>query len=150
MKKISLFIVSILLIIPFAVNAAENPSVKSLEAKANDSTITYNGTMEDGSHAVMCKLYKGDEEVDLLSSAVDNNNFEGEFTVTEKGDYKVYCANYEGGAITTADVTVSKVEEDNKSNPKTFDAIVIFISILVVSIIGFVVTIALKKRKINC
>ena len=155
MKKLSLFLVSILLIIPFAVKAA-SPSVKTLDATVDSSTIKYSGTMEDGSYAVMCKLYKGDDEIDLLSSAVDNNKFEGEFTVSSKGEYKIHCANYEGGEIKNITVSVdvesdkASSKEDNKSNPKTGDKVMIFVSMLVVSIIGFGITVVLKKRKINC
>lgn len=175
MKKISLFVISILLIVPMSVLAAEI-NVKTLKATATGTTINYNGTMEDGSYAVMCKLYKDDEELDLLSSAVENNSFEGSFTAPSSGEYKVYCANYEGGEIKSVDVTVknnktetveettteevktddvvatktSVKEEDKKSNPKTYDGIMIFVSLLVVAIIGFTVTVFLKKRKVNC
>lgn len=163
MKKISLFIISILLIVPMSVLAAEI-NVKTLKATATGTTINYNGTMEDGSYAVMCKLYKGDEELDLLSSAVENNSFEGSFTAPSNGEYKVVCANYEGGEIKSVDVTVgseeeattdvvatkTSVKEDKKSNPKTYDGIMAFVTMLVIAIVGFTVTVFLKKRKTNC
>lgn len=165
MKKISLFIISILLIIPMSVLAAEI-NVKTLKATATGTTINYNGTMEDGSYAVMCKLYKGDEELDLLSSAVENNSFKGSFTAPSSGEYKVACANYEGGELKSVDIIIESEEktttnddtsatktsakEDKKSNPKTYDGIMKFVVVLSVAIIGFIVTVVLKKRKVNC
>ena len=108
MKKLLVFV---LFLIPICfVSAATNPKVVSLTATADNNTIKFNGTMEDGSHAVMCKLYNtSDEELDLLSTAVAESKFEGTFTVSEKGDYKVACANYEGGDITIASTNVEKV-----------------------------------------
>ena len=98
--------------------------------------------MEDGSYAVMCKLYKGEEELDLLSSAVDSNNFEGEFTVTSNGEYKVACANYEGGEITEKKVEVTEVK-----NPKTSDKIMLYVSLAIISLIGVgYLSIRLKKQ----
>ena len=100
MKKLYLFLISLLLIIPFSVYAATTPRVLTLTAKSSGTTINYEGTIEEGSHAVMCKLYNSDnQEIDLLSSAVDNKAFEGSFENVEKGKYTVACANYEGGEI---------------------------------------------------
>ncbi len=146
MKKLSLFIVSILLLVPISVFAAEY-KVETLEAKANGSTINYNGTMEDGSTAVMCKLKNSkDEEVDLLSSAVDSNKFEGSFEGVAKGDYKVVCANYEGGEIKEVEVTVetetidsvvtSTTSKKSSKSPKTGDSITKYIILVVLAIVG--------------
>lgn len=142
MKKLKLFIVSVLLLIPFTVNAAE-PKVTSLDAKVSSGTISYNGTMEDGSHAVMCKLYDSNsKEIDLLSSAVDSNKFEGSFTVSSKGTYKVSCANYEGGEITEKTVEVIKVK-----NPKTGDKIVLYLVVGIISLVGVgCLTLRFKKQ----
>lgn len=168
MKKISLFILTVLLIIPFGVKAATNPAVKTLEANASGSTIDYSGTMEDGSYAVMCKLYdSSDEELDLLSSSVDNNKFEGSFTNVPNGTYNVSCANYEGGEIKTVSVTINNDAEDSNSdetitttssnasanvgtkNPKTGDNIMNYLIVLVISVIGLTInTICVKKEKL--
>ena len=129
MKKLVLLIA--LLFIPVCVSAAEY-KVESLDATASTGTINYNGTMEDGSHAVMCKLYnsKG-EELDLLSSAVNEKKFEGSFEVSAKGTYKVACANYEGGAIVEKTVEVTAVK-----NPKTSDNIVLYVTLGVIALLG--------------
>lgn len=115
MKKLSLCVLTLLFIIPFSVFALSYPKVLTLTAEAEGNTINYSGTTEDDSHAVMCKLYNSqDEEIDKLSVAVNNSEFEGSFTTTNTGDYKVACANYEGGEIKTTSVSV---EEESPSDP---------------------------------
>ena len=143
MKKFNLLILTVLLIVPFYVKAATTLNVLTVEAEVKGSTITYNGTTEDGVYAVMCKLYNADkEEIDLLSSAVDNKKFNGEFTVSKKGEYKVACANYDGGEIKEAEVTVKQ------DNPKTYDAGIIGYAILIaVCVIGIVGIVIYMKRK---
>ena len=150
MKKLYLFLISLLLIIPFSVYAATTRRVLTLTAKSSGTTIYYEGTIEEGSHAVMCKLYNSDnQEIDLLSSAVDNKVFEGSFENVEKGKYTVACANYEGGEIKNIDVTISEETTKNTtSNPKTFDNIFMWISLLGISILGLLIVIfKLKKSK---
>jgi len=141
MKKLSIFLVSILLLIPFTVSAL--PKVESLDAKVSKNEITYNGTMEDGSTAVMCKLYDSkSNEIDLLSTQVDDNKFEGSFTVNTKGDYKVSCANYEGGEILEKTVSVTDVK-----NPKTGDNIIMYVSLGVIALLGIgFIAFRLKKQ----
>lgn len=135
MKKIGL-LVCLLFVLPFGVFAATQPSVKELNAKADGSTISYNGTMETGSHAVMCKLLNSkDEEIKMLSSAVDKTKFEGEFTVDSVGTYTVACANYEGGEIKKVTAEV-KEKQDSKTNPKTGDNYTMLIIVLGASVIG--------------
>ena len=155
MKKLSLFIVSILLLIPFSVSADE-PKVKSLDASISGLTISYNGTMEDGSHAVMCKLYdKDSNEIDLLSSAVDNSKFEGSFEVSTKGEYKVACANYEGGEIVETTVIIDEEKEESSTDksktksPKTGDNIMKYVVISIVSLIGIGFVVIKLRKKMN-
>lgn len=164
MKKLSLFIASILFLIPLSVSAAE-PKVKSLDASVSGTKISYNGTMEDGSHAVMCKLYdKESNEIDLLSSAVDNSKFEGSFIVSNKGEYKVACANYEGGKITEKSVVVDeeKIEDETKEteetkttdksttkSPKTGDKIMLYVSLAIISLIGVGYLVIRLKKQLN-
>ena len=121
MKKLGLLVVSLLLL-PFIVSAASLPSVKTLDASTSGLTIKYNGTMEDGSYAVMCKLYDSDSnEIDLLSTSVSEKAFEGTFEVASAGKYTITCANYEGGAIKSVEVEVK--EEVKENTPNTFDNI---------------------------
>ena len=149
MKKVYLFILTILFIFPISVLAAtatdEKPNVITVDAKANENIIEYNGTTEDGCYAVMCKLYNASgEEIDLLSSAVENNAFTGSFTTAKAGKYTVGCARYEGGDIKQADVTVLV---DGK-NPKTFDAGIIG-SVVAIALFaaGIIIVIIAKKKK---
>ena len=143
MKKLGLLI--LLLVLPFAVNAATSINVKSLDASVSGTTINYNGEMEDGSVAVMCKLYDGDNEIDYLSSQVNSNKFEGSFSVDKAGTYKLRCANYEGGEIKEVEVTTT----ENKTNPTTKDPIYTYIAIGAVAliVIGVVVVFLTKKGK---
>ena len=158
MKKGHLLILS-LLVIPFGVLAA-NPKVLTLTGEANENTISYNGTTEEGSTAVMCKLYNSEsEEVEKFSSAVDNKKFEGSFENVEAGEYTVYCANYEGGEIKNVKVTVEEqkeevkeetkeetVEKKEEKNPKTNDNIKTYIITLGLSMITLTgITIYQKK-----
>ena len=106
MKKYILVLLTLFLLSPLVVFAID-PNDKTLEAGSDGATITYNGTTEGGSVAVMCKLYDSEsEEIDLFSTAVDNNEFSGEFIVKESGEYTVSCANYEGGNIISDNVSV--------------------------------------------
>ena len=164
MKKASLFIVSILLIIPFSVLAAD-PKVLTVTAENSGSSISYTGTTEDGVDAVMCKLYSSnDEEADKLSSSVVNNSFEGGFSDVANGTYTVACAKYEGGEVVSAEVTVENSTTSNDestttgsdsktttSNPKTYDAgitnSIILFAICLAGAIGS--AIYLKKKKVN-
>ncbi len=161
MKKFSVLLI-ILLLFPFIyVEAASTPRVLTLDATTSDTTITYNGTIEDGSYAVMCKLLNNNnEEIDLLSSSVTNNSFEGSFVVSEKANYKVACANYEGGDIKEVEVsfdddTVTDTNKNNTnakkvnnaSNVKTSDNIIIFIMIGIISMCAIISLIIIKKKR---
>lgn len=154
MKKIYITFLTLLLIIPFSVFASTTPKVLTITAKNIDSEINYTGTTEDGVHAVMCKLFNSDEEeIDMLSSSVDDNSFSGKFTNVSEGKYIVACARYEGGEVKKVDVVVKEVSStnDNSKNPKTYDAgIAGSIAILVISLTGIVgSTIYLKKKKVK-
>ena len=145
MKKVLLAL--LLIVLPVTVFAAENPSVTKLELTNDKQVITFKGEMEDGSLAVMCKLYNSNnEEIDLLSSAVDNKNFDGSFSNVADGTYNVACANYEGGEVKKVEVVVN----NTASNPNTYDAgISSFIIVSIVSILGIIgISIYMKKKKV--
>ena len=147
MKKLGLLLM--LFILPLSVSAA-SVNVKSLDATTEGKIIKYNGEMEDGSVAVMCKLYNGEEEIDYLSSAVDSNKFEGSFTVTSDGTYKVACANYEGGEFKSTDVVVKEEtteEEKKESTPNTYDNILSIVAIAGISLATLVgITLYIRKE----
>ena len=146
MKKLGLLLM--LFILPLSVSAA-SVNVKSLDATIEGKTIKYSGEMEDGSVAVMCKLYSGGEEIDYLSSAVDSNKFKGEFVVSSNGTYKVACANYEGGDFKIEEVEVKEEtteEEKQEITPNTLDNILNIVAIAGVSL-AILVGITLYIRK---
>ena len=148
MKKL---IVLALLLFPLGVFAATTPRVLSVEAEAEESTVKYQGTTEDGVTAVMCKLLNTDnEEVDKLSSAVDNKTFAAEFEKVDKGTYTVSCAKYEGGEFATSN-EVTIVAEIQSNNPQTYDGgIIASIAILTISVLGITGgLIYLKKKRVS-
>jgi hypothetical protein len=134
MKKYVLLLM--IAIFPFVfASAATSPQVVSLETTVEGSTIKYNGEMEEGSYAVVCKLFdKDDNELQDYSSAVDNHKFEGSFTVETNGDYTVRCAHFEGGIVKGAEASVNDIP--TSTNAKTGDAIMIYVAILAISLIG--------------
>lgn len=107
MKKKLLLVFSLLLILPLTVRAEAGTNVKTVEATVNKNTITFNGTTQDDSVAVMCKLLSGNSEVDKLSVEVNATVFTGSFVAEETGSYTVACANYDGGTIVTDEAVVS-------------------------------------------
>ena len=151
-KKINLFLLSLLLVLPLAVKAAEKPAVKTLEAKVDGTSIKYNGTMETGSVAVMCKLYsEEDVEVDIQSTAVSSLAFEDSFVALPAGKYYVVCANYDGGSTKKSEIVeVTKLAPVPTGNPDTYDAgirnSVILLTISAIAIAGYVIY--LKKKEI--
>lgn len=161
MKKKYILILILLVIIPLNVFAATEPTILTLTAEATETTIDYTGTTEGDITAVMCKLFNNeDEELDMLSLAVDNSTFSGSFTNVEEGTYNVSCAKYEGGAIKKAKVVVGatsnskSIDEkettttnNTKDNPKTYDSgIKSSIIILVISVIGIMSAIIYSKK----
>ena len=145
MKKIVVFL--LLLILPVTVFAL--PAVTKLELSNEKGVITFKGEIEDDSLAAMCKLYNSEgDEVDLFSTEVVENKFEGTFTVAKNDTYTVYCANYEGGDIKSETIKVTDVAKE--SNPKTLDNIITYVSLAVVSLVAIVlVAFKIKKSKKN-
>ena len=90
MKKLRLLIIGLLLLLPNVAFAEGEPNVDTVTATISGSTITYSGTTVNDSVAVMCKLYNSNgEELKKFSSAVSDDKFEGEFAVTENGEFEV-------------------------------------------------------------
>ena len=141
MKKLVTLLLAVVLLTP-VVKAAEL-NVKELTIKTEKNSIKYSGTTDEGVLAVSCSLFNSkNEEIDISSNQVNNNKFEGTFTITKGDTYTVKCANYEGGKIVTA---TEKVE-----NPKTGDNVLKYGIILGISILGITgLTIYTKKNKKN-
>jgi len=109
MKKVMSYILMAVLLIPLGVKAELGVNVKTVTAIVNDNTITFNGTTQDNSVAVMCKLFDDSAtpvEVDKLSVEVNNTAFTGNFIAEETGTYTVSCANYDGGTIVSDEAVV--------------------------------------------
>ena len=144
MKKILVLLLAIVL--PVSVNAAST-NVTKLELSNDKTVITFKGEIEDDSVAVMCKLYDSkNEEIDLLSTSVSENKFEGTFTISNNDTYKVACANYDGGEIKAETIKVSDIV-----NPKTGDLIELYCLVFAFCIAALILTFMapkyLKKRK---
>ena len=109
MKKL-LYSLLIILLIPLSVKALNNEEVLSVDVEINDNVISFTGTTESDSHAVMCKLYdSNNEEVAKFSVEVSNQNFAGNFIAPEIDTYKVSCANYSGGTIVSKTAKVDNM-----------------------------------------
>lgn len=139
MKKLITLLLAVALLTP-VVKAAEL-NVKELTTKTENNSIKYSGTTDEGVLAVSCSLYNSEnEEIDISSNAVNNNTFEGIFTVTKEDTYTVKCANYEGGKIVTA---TEKIE-----NPATGDKVLKYGIILGACVLGLAgLTVYTKKNK---
>ena len=139
MKKVFLLIV--LFILPTSVFAL-NKDIIALDARANGNTISYNGTIESGAYAVMCKLYNSsNEEVDYFSSSVENDFFEGTLTAPGSGDYKVSCADFDSGNINSVNVSVGDTSTSllrTSDNPHTNDGILAYVFIFFIGMIGLI------------
>ena len=61
--------------------------------------------------------------------------------------YIVKAANYDGGTYVTTEVDGSINNNNNENNPQTYDGIITWIVIGLVSISGIVVTIVYRKKK---
>ena len=173
MKKLGLFIIGILFIFPMTVFAV-GPQVTEVNVSVDGAKISYSGSTDEDITAVMCKLFKGEDEVRTLSSSVDEQEFSGEFTAPSNGTYTVQCARYEGGKIVTSEeVTISSVVSNNnstsnntvnsngtstttttsnstgvtESNPTTLDNINIFVAMFIMGFAGLVSVIVIKKKR---
>ena len=143
MKKI--IVLLLLLVLTITVFAAETPVISKLELSNDKGTIKYNGeiTIPESSvpaYAVMCKLNSGDDELDLFSSEVVDNKFEGSFTVTKNGTYTVYCANYDSGSIKSETIKIEDI-----TNPKTGDEVEIYCIVFAVSVAAVVIALMYPK-----
>ena len=106
MKKLFV-ILTALFLLPLSVYAQD---VTDVDADINGNKIEFFGETEDGALAVMCKLYdENDEQIDMLSVAVVDNEFSGEFRIAGEGEYVVGCADYDGGEILSSLVIVDEI-----------------------------------------
>ena len=137
MKKLVTLVLAVVLLTPI-VKAVEL-NVKELTTKTDNGTIKYSGTTDEGVLAVSCSLFNSkEEEIDISSNQVNDNKFEGTFTVTKGDTYTVKCANYEGGKIVTATEKVN--------NPATGDNVLTYVVVLTISTAGLLINKKLKEN----
>ena len=97
-------VLMLMLVIPFSVYAVSG-NVKTLDASKSGSTISFEGTTDDGLTAVTCILKEAEAgDIDIVHVSVDSNNFSGSFSGVGDGSYKVSCANYDSGTPVEVDV----------------------------------------------
>ena len=143
-KKLLTILLAVMLLTP-VIKAAEL-NVKTLTATLSNKTVKYSGTTDEGVLAVSCSLFYKDDEIDISSNQVNNNKFEGTFTVSKDDEYIVKCANYEGGKIIEAKTTE---KEEDKKNPSTGDNLIKYITILTISATGIVLSKKVKRISEN-
>ena len=158
MKNIKLIITTLLivvltLILSSSVYAGE---VKTVTATEKDGKITVNGTVEEGVLAVAIVVNLDGELNYMETGNVDEN---GKYSVElaktfNDGEYEICVADYNGDdykkttiQVPTEDSTSKKEDKkENSSNPKTGDLIMLWISILLISMLGIIKIAKLKSK----
>lgn len=140
-KKFIIVLIALMFLTP--VIKAQELNVKTLESTITDSEVKYSGTTDDGVLAVSCSLFNSNnEEIDINSNQVENDEFEGSFSIKESDTYIVKCANYDGGQIISSEIVL------NLTNPSTGDSIIKYVLIGSISIIGIIaISICTKKNQ---
>lgn len=159
MKKLSKYLLIIMLslfIIPLVNVNAASLDVKTINATINNNKISVDGTVDNGVLAVVILVYEEDGTtlVTMKTTSVDSNDkYSDTIEVTSGKKYVVKAANYDGGTYVTTKVdgSINKNNNSNNSsnekNPQTYDGIMTWIVIGLVSISGIVGTIVYRKKK---
>lgn len=149
-KKILIPFLALALFIfmPF-VNAA-SLNVKTLDASITNKEINVSGTTDNGVLAVAIMIY--DETGNLVTmqtTSVDSSSkYSDKITVPSDETYIVKVANYDGGNYISKTVTSHDEAKTDEANPKTYDGIMIWTTIGLVSVIG-IAGIIYYRKKIN-
>lgn len=144
-----------LLIIPFVSVKAETLNVKTIHASITTDQISVDGTVDDGVLAVAILVYEEDGTtlVTMETTSVDSSNqYADTISVASGKKYIVKAANYDGGTYATTEVDGSinnsgTNSNHNEKNPQTYDNLMTWIILLVVSISGIVGTSIYFKKK---
>lgn len=172
MKKLNTFLFTIALFVfvfPFISVQAASLNVKTIQASITDNKISVSGTVDNGVLAVAILVYEEDGTtlVTMKTTSVDSNDkYSDIIEVTSGKKYIVKSANYAGGTYVTAEVDGSIKNNNNNNNnnassnntnnsnssvteknPQTYDGIMTWIVIGVVSVSGIVGTIVYKKKQ---
>ena len=91
--------------------------VLTLNTTTTESTISVNGTTEDGMLAVGITVYDktGTTQITVRTAAVINNAYEYTVDGLAEGEYQICVADFDGGECQTATVIVAAVTEDEDS-----------------------------------
>lgn len=149
MKKILSLLIVLLIVIAPTVFAAD---IKTVDASEDSSgKITVKGTADDSMVAVAVSLYEEDGTfIKVVTGSVeDDNTYEVTINMEAK-KYIVRVADYNGGNYIEKEVNPDSTTEDSTTtvteevtpvkSPKTFDAILIAVSVLVISVVGIAVS----------
>ena len=148
MKKILSLLIVLLIVITPTVFAAD---IKTVDASEDASgKITVKGTADDSMVAVAVSLYEEDGTfIKVVTGSVeDDNTYEVTINMEAK-KYIVRVADYNGGNYiekavnpdgTTEDIDTTTGEVPAAKSPKTFDAILIAVAVLAISVVGVAVS----------
>lgn len=148
MKKILSLLIVLLIVITPTVFAAD---IKTVDASEDSSgKITVKGTADDSMVAVAVSLYEEDGTfIKVVTGSVeDDNTYEVTINMEAK-KYIVRVADYNGGNYiekavnpdgTTEDIDTTTGEVPVAKSPKTFDAILIAVAVLAISVVGIAVS----------
>lgn len=94
-----------------SVACAASLDVLTVESERQAGEVLFSGTADTGVLAVTCSLINvGGDEAMLNSVEVESGEFSGTFAVSASDSFaSVMCANYDGGAIVTAEVVGGNV-----------------------------------------
>jgi hypothetical protein len=151
MKKLLSLLIVLLIVITPTVFAAD---IKTVDASEDSSgKITVKGTADDSMVAVAVSLYEEDGTfIKVVTGSVeDDNTYEVTINMEAK-KYIVRVADYNGGNYIEKEVSPNTTDETEDTtttvteevtpvkSPKTFDAILIAVSVLVISVVGIAVS----------
>lgn len=160
MKKLSKYLLIIMLSLFFipivSVNVnADTLDVKTINASITDNIISVDGTVDSGVLAVAIMVYEEDGTTlaAMKTTSVDSNDkYSDTIEVTSGKKYVVKSANYDGGTYVTAEVDgrISSADNSNsnsnENNPKTNDGTMIWPMIVLLVISGIVGAIACRRK----
>lgn len=152
MKKFSKYLLVIMLslfVIPFVSVKAASLNVKTINASIINNQLSVDGTVDNGVLAVAILVYEEDGTtlVTMKTTSVDSNDkYSDTIEVTSGKKYVVKSANYDGGTYVTTEVD-GTVNNDNEKNPQTYDGLMTWIILSLLSLGGIVGTIVYRKKK---
>lgn len=162
MKKIKIFLVIIIItifMIPTMVNATT-----ITKAEYTNKKITVSGTGEI-LETIQIALFDSEGNVKYLTTTKADNNGNYEVTLPQiegitEGNYTVKTASYDGKKTSSANMKVEFQNEqdnnnvnnginENTTNPKTGDNIILILVLLGIALVGLIVTFKVRKNNVK-